>query len=224
MKERLIMKKIIALILASVMMLTLAACGKTPAENPGNTTAPTTTPTTKVPTKEELAAAASVEAIAKAQLNKFIEFAGMRASYDEYMAELEEADRIPFEEFISYQVTCRAIEKNEEWLTALESVPTGFSEAYTYGPNMMGQAFIGYIFRVAEGTNVESFKANLKEICIPRWNICTEANTIICESYGNIVFFSMMVVIDNEHPDGFTAAQKQEFLNTFTASIEGSAK
>ena len=219
------MKKIIALILAAVMMLSLVACGsKTPAATDPTQGAEPTDPTEKVPTKEELAAAASVEAIAKALTNKYVEFAGIRTEYDKYMAELEEADRMPFEEFVSYQVTCRAIEKNEEWLTALESVPTGFSEAYTYGPNMMGQAFIGYIFRVAEGTNVESFKANLKEICIPRWNICSEANTIICESYGNIVFFSMMVVIDNEHPDGFTAAQKQEFMNTFVATIENSAK
>lgn len=228
MKERLVMKKILALILASAMMLTLAACGKKNTENPSNTTAPTTTPTTaptvKVPTKEELAAAASVENIAKALLNKYVEFAGIRTQFDDYIASLtEEDEKMTFEEFLSYQVICAAVEKNPEFLTGFNEVPTGFSEAYYYQPAMMGQAFIGYIFRVAEGTNIETFKASLKENCFPRWNWCTEANTIVCESYGDLVYFTMMVVATEDNPYGFTTQQKDEFYNTFVATIEGSA-
>ena len=223
------MKKLLALILAFAMMLTLVACGKKNPDptDPTNSTDPTaapTDPTEKVPTKEELAAAASVEEIAKSLLNKYTEFAGMRAQYDEYMKELDEADQIPYEEFVSYQVACTPVEKGAEWLTGFNTAPTGFSEAYCYQPQMMGQAFIGYIFRVADGTDIEAFKASLKANCEPRWNICTMANTTVCESYGNIVYFSMMVVIDNEHPDGFTAAQQQEFYNTFVAAIENPTK
>jgi predicted small lipoprotein YifL len=220
------MKKFIALILAFVMMLTLVACGnKDPKPtDPSEPTAAPTDPTEPTLSKEELAAKASIEEIAKALLNKYVEFAGMRTQYDEYMKELDEADRIPFEEFVSYQVACNPIEKGTEWLTGFNTVPTGFSEAYCYQPQMMGQAFIGYIFRVADGTDIEAFKTNLKATCEPRWNICTMANTTVCESYGNIVYFSMMVVIDNEHPDGFTAQQKDEFYNTFIATIENPTK
>ena len=215
------MKKILALILTLAMMLTLAACGKTTQDD--NTV--TTAPTVKVPTKEELAANASVEAIAKALLNKYIEFAGIRTQFDEYIAGLTENDeKMSFEEFLSYQVLCAAVEKNPEGLTGFNEVPTGYSEAYYYQPAMMGQAFIGYIFRVAEGTNVETFKASLKEKCFPRWNWCTEANTVVCESYGNLVYFSMMVVATEDNPYGFTEQQKQDFYNTFVATIEGSAK
>lgn len=228
MKERLVMKKILAMILATAMILTLAACGKTPAENPNNTTAPTTSttaPTVKVPTKEELAANASVEAIAKALLNKYVEFAGIRTQFDEYIAGLGENDeKMTFDEFLSYQVICAAVEKNPEYLTGFNAVPAGFSEAYYYQPAMMGQAFIGYIFRVADGTNVETFKASLKENCFPRWNWCTEANTIVCESYGNLVYFTMMVVATEDNPYGFTAQQKQDLYNTFVATIENPAK
>ena len=219
------MKKIIALILAAVMMLSLVACGsKTPAAtDPTQGTNPTE-PTEKVLTKEEMAAAASVEAIAKAMADKYIEFAGVRATYDEYMAELEEADRISFEEFVSYQFSCAAVEKNAEWLTGFDVAPTGYSEAYCYQPMMMGQAFVGYIFRVAEGTNIEAFMTSLKNNCNPRWNICSMANTTVCESYGNLVYFSMMVVADEENPFGLSAAQKQAFSDTFVATIENSAK
>ena len=219
------MKKIIALTLVFVMMFTLVACGnKDPKPtDPTNGTNPTE-PTVKVPTKEELATAASAENIAKALLNKYVEFAGIRSLYDEYMKDLEEADRIPYEQFLADVVNCSAVEKNAEYLIGFETAPTGYSEAFCFGPNMMGQAFVGYVFRVADGTNIENFKASLKEKCFPRWNICTEANTIVCESYGNLVYFSMMVVIDDIHPDGLTAAQKQEFITTFTATIEGSAK
>lgn len=278
------MKKILALILAAVMLLTLAACGKTNTETPSNPTENTTTsndstegattpdnstegattpddsndsattpddsndsattpddsndsattpddstenttPPVKVPTKEELAAGASVEAIAKAQLDKYVEFAGIRAQYDEYIASLEATDeKMPYEEFLSYQVICAAVEKNAEYLTGFNAVPTGYSEAYYYQPSMMGQAFIGYIFRVADGTNVETFKASLKENCFPRWNWCTEANTVVCESYGNLVYFTMMVVATEDNPYGFTAQQKDDFYNTFVATIENSAK
>jgi len=219
------MKKIIALILASVMMLSLVACGnKDPKPTDPTTGTNPTEPTVNVPTKEELAAKASVEEIAKALTNKYIEFAGVRATYDEYMAELEEADRISFEEFVSYQFSCAAVEKNAEFLTGFNTVPTGYSEAFCYQPMMMGQAFVGYIFRVADGTNIEAFKTSLKENSNPRWNICSMANTTVCESYGNLVYFSMMVVADAENPFGFTAQQKQDFYNTFVATIEGSAK
>ena len=85
----------------------------------------------------------------------------------------------------------------------------------------MGTAFIGYIFRVAEGTDVEAFKKSLTDNCDPRWNICTMANTTVCESFGDLVYFSMMVVADEENPFGFTAEQKDGFYNTFIETIKG---
>ena len=218
------MKKIIALILACLMLATMVACGNTNTDDVDTTEAIDTTEVADTTEASEVSTAnVSLEAIANAIMSKYAEFSGMRATYDEYMAELDEADQIPYEEFISYQLNVAPVEENAEWLMALNEVPTGYTEGYCYQPGMMGQAFIGYIFRVAEGTDIEAFKKSLTDNCDPRWNICTMANTTVCENYGDLVYFSMMVVADAENPDGFTAEQKDAFYNTFVATIEASA-
>ena len=226
------MKKILAIILASMMLLSFVACdnGNTettteaPVNNEETTAAENVTTEAPAPSEAELAAAASVEAIAQALMNKYAEFTGLKDIYDEYMAEMPEEDQISFEEFCSYQLSVAPVDTTAEelWLMGFSEAPAGFSEAYCYQPMMMGQAFIGYIFRVAEGTDVEAFKTTLKDTCDPRWNICTMANTTVCESYGDLVYFSMMVVINDEYPDGFTAEQKDAFYSTFVETIEGS--
>ncbi len=222
------MKKIIALILAGLMLLSLVACGGTNNNDDTQSTDAASTEATSteatVPSKEELAKNASVEAIAKAVMDKYVEYSGMRTTYDEYMAELDEADRIPFEEFVANQISVAPVEKDAEYMMGFDTMPTGFSEAFCYQPMMMGQAFIGYIFRVAEGTDMDAFKKSLTDNCNPRWNICTMANTTICENYGDLVYFTMLVVADDENPHGFTAEQKDGFYNAFVSTIENSAK
>ncbi|MBE6541130.1 MAG: hypothetical protein E7672_01640 [Ruminococcaceae bacterium] len=228
------MKKILALLIAAMMLLTLVACNNTNEEtkdNANNDQNESVNDSDKEqdnvpagPSKAELAANASLEEIAKAVMNKYAEFAGMETTYNEYMADMPEEEKIPYEEFLSYQLSVAPVEDGAEWLMGFSEAPTGYSEAYCYQPMMMGQAFIGYIFRVAEGTDVEAFKTSLKDTCDPRWNICTIANTTVCENYENIVYFSMMVVIDDENPHGFTEEQKNDFYNTFVEVIENSAE
>ena len=213
------MKKLIALLLALVMMMSLVACG----ENSENTD-PSTEPS-QGPSDKDLSAAASVETVANALMNKYAEYANIRQTYDEYMAEMPAEEQISYEEFLSYQLSCMPVDTAAEelWLMGFAEAPAGFTEAYCYQPMMMGQAFIGYVFRVAEGTDIEAFKNTLKETCDPRWNICTMANTVVCESFGDLVYFSMMVVADEENPFGFTAEQKDGFYNTFVETIKGGA-
>lgn len=236
------MKKILAIILASLMLISFAACDSgskteetTDAKSEVSSTVDTeakTEATTETETETETEAATeatvntasvSLETVATNLIHKYAEFANIRASYDEFMAEMPEEDKISYEEFLSYQLAVNPCEVGAEWLMAFTNAPTGYAEAYCYQPMMMGQAFIGYIFRVEEGKDVEEFKQFLLENCDPRWNICTMANTTVCENYGDIVYFSMMVVADEEHPDGFTAEQKDAFYTTFVESIENSA-
>lgn len=228
------MKKTLAIILAALLLSSsFVAC--TVEDNNEETTAATVTTeevTTEVPgpTDEELAAAASLETIANNLAAKYAEFAGIRDSYDQYMADMatwpeEERFEMTFEEFFASQVNVAPVDTTVEelWLPGFTTAPAGFSEAYNYQPMMMGQAFIGYIFRVTEGTDVEAFKKELTEKADPRWNICTMANTTVCENIGNVVYFSMMVVADEENPFGFTVEQKDAFTATFTESILGTA-
>ena len=219
------MKKILALILATLMLVSFVACNtpETPAEStPTESTPADSTPITPAgPTDAELAANVSLEVLANNLMNKYVEVTDLETEFNKMMLDMDEADRIPFEEYLTYCLSVTPVEANSEWLMGIEEAPTGYSEAYCYQPSIMGVAFIGYVFRLEDGTNVESFKKALCDNAVFNWNICTFANTIVCENFENIVLFSMMVVADAENPDGFTAEQKDSFYTTFLDTIKG---
>ena len=68
---------------------------------------------------------------------------------------------------------------------------TGFTKGAMFGPMMGTIPFVGYIFELEEGADVEASKTSLKENANLRWNICTEAEEMVVESKDNIVFFIM---------------------------------
>lgn len=68
---------------------------------------------------------------------------------------------------------------------------TGFKSGAMFGPMMGSVAFIGYVFELEEGADVEGFMTNLTENCNPRWNICVEAEQTVVGAYNNMVFFLM---------------------------------
>lgn len=218
------MKKILALILSALMLVSLASCSgskETTADSTSNK-APETSKapeTTAAPeTTEAPKSTVALEKIAAALVEKYAEYADLRNSFDDMMKDLPEADRISYEEFLASALANVKVE-DLSFLMGLTEVPAGIKEAQQYQPAMMGQAYIGYIFRLNEGTDVEAFKKALTEKADLRWNICTQANTIVCENYGDVVFFSMMVVKNDEFPDGFTAEQKDGFIKTFMDTV-----
>ncbi len=73
-----------------------------------------------------------------------------------------------------------------------EYVITGYSECYMFGPMLAPFPFIGYVFRVAEGVDVDEFKSDLEQNCVPDWNVCTSADTVICKSESRLVLFVML--------------------------------
>ena len=57
---------------------------------------------------------------------------------------------------------------------------------------MMGSiAFVGYVFTLEDGADVDAFKATLEANANPRWQICVTADETIIENVGNTVFFLM---------------------------------
>ena len=67
----------------------------------------------------------------------------------------------------------------------------GFKEGAMFGPMMGTIPFVGYIFVLEDGADVDAFKTTLKDSANLRWNICTEAEELTVDNEGNTVFFLM---------------------------------
>lgn len=68
---------------------------------------------------------------------------------------------------------------------------TGFDSGVMFAPMIGTIPFVGYVFTLADGTDVDAFVQNLKDNADPRWNICTEAEETVVENADNMVFFVM---------------------------------
>lgn len=73
---------------------------------------------------------------------------------------------------------------------------TGFTEGANFGPFISPIPFVGYVFAVDD--NVDDFVQNLKDKSNLRWNVCTEADEMLCEAYEGYVFFVMAPADWNE--------------------------
>jgi len=67
----------------------------------------------------------------------------------------------------------------------------GFKSAASFGPMMGSIAFIGYVFELEEGADVNAFMTGLTENCNPAWNVCVTADQTVVGAYNNMVFFLM---------------------------------
>ena len=68
---------------------------------------------------------------------------------------------------------------------------TGFNKGVTFAPMIGSIPFVGYVFELEDGADVEAFMQNLSDNADPRWNICVEAEETVVESADNMVFFVM---------------------------------
>ena len=68
---------------------------------------------------------------------------------------------------------------------------TGFSEGVMFAPAIGSIPFVGYIFILEDGADVNAFMSTLSSNANPRWNICVTADETVVDSVGNTVFFVM---------------------------------
>lgn len=73
---------------------------------------------------------------------------------------------------------------------------TGYTEAARFSPMIGAIPFMAYIFILDEGADSAAFMQMLLDNCNPRWNICTEADTVKAEQSGNAILFLMC----QDHP------------------------
>ncbi len=175
------MKKILALILVAVMMLSLVACG-TPApdtngdENNGADTSANVTPTVEEGTLGEALWNAFESAIAEKS--------------DVSMEEL--ANTLITNPAIQFSGAAMPLEDGAEFFTGFgEYKIEGYESAAIFMPMIGSIPFVGYVFDLAEGTDVNAFITSLDENSTTRWNICVTADQKVIGAIGDIVFFVM---------------------------------
>lgn len=174
------MKKIIALVIAGLMVLSFAACG-------GNNE--DTTAATEETTAGQLSIAGTYAE----------EFKTLAA--DETLSAEDIANKLL--ENVENPIMGLGVMPIEEGLNAgFDNYEIkGFSEGAVLQNMMMGgKAFIVYVFKLSEGTDAEAFKTGLLDNANLRWNICTTADEMLAEVVGNTVFFIMAPATFEEAP------------------------
>ncbi len=80
----------------------------------------------------------------------------------------------------------------EGWLMGFTAETIeGFKEGTAFLPEISTIPFLGYVFILEDGADINSFIENLKNHADLSWNICTAAEEITTGNVGQIVFFLM---------------------------------
>ncbi|MBR7166068.1 MAG: acid shock protein [Clostridia bacterium] len=168
------MKKIFATVLALAMLLSFASCA---AEDKATATTPEAD--TTVETKGE---PASDKTVGQTLLDAFK--ASKKTTAQDIADELMQNSVIQF--------MGGTIPVEEGLLTGFENTEIkGFKEGVMFAPMIGVIPFVGYVFDLADGTDVEEFKKTLSDSANLRWNICVSADEKIVENKDNMVFFLM---------------------------------
>lgn len=119
----------------------------------------------------------------------FVEFETL-VKENENMSAIELADALVTNEMIPFAGGAMGIEPGMQMGFGNAEI-TGFSEGALFAPMIGTIPFIGYVFILEDGADVDAFKETLKSNADPRWNICTEAEETVVENVDNKVFFVM---------------------------------
>lgn len=117
--------------------------------------------------------------------SKFVEIAA-----DSSLSAQEIADKLMADEMIPFGPMVMPIEPGPQ-MGLGEASLGGFYEGVMFGPMIGSIPFVGYIFSLDDGVSVDDFLNVIRDNYDLRWNICTEAEQMVCGSYENKVFFVM---------------------------------
>ena len=167
------MKKFLVTLLAAMLAVSMVACGS---KNPTTETVETT------PAVEEIV---SDGTLGQDLLVVFADY--LKANPEATTQEL--ADAVITNEKILFMGGSMPVE--EGFLMGFNADITGFEEAVNFMPMIGTIPFMGYVFSLADGADVDAFIATLEANADPRWNICTAADQTVIKAIGNKVFFLM---------------------------------
>ena len=93
----------------------------------------------------------------------------------------------------------------------------GIASGAFAAPKINALPFIVYVFKLDGSVEVEEFKNTLRENCDLVWNICTSADTIICENEGDVVLFEKQ---DMDEMTGLPKGTDEKIINNFHSILK----
>ncbi len=204
------MKKLFSLCLALLLVLSLCACAAAPSEPTPDLNAPAAPDEGPTPVEipaleanageetpaeepeelpaEEAPATARPEGLTLGQL--LAEDFMARAEAEPAIAALGMAEELMANPAILFAPVTMNVEPGLLNGFSNEEI-TGFVEAAIFAPMIGSIPFVGYVFRVDEGTDAQAFADSLEEKGNLSWNICTTADELVTAVSGSLVFFVM---------------------------------
>lgn len=181
------MNKIIALLMAALMLLSLAACAKDNTEpSPSQSEAVTESFSDEQSSTQE----SSSEATGDKTFGETLHAAFLDAMAENPDATtLELAELLASNPIIAFGPVTMPMEPG--YLPGFPVDIDGFAECTQFAPMISSIPFVGYVFRLDDGADVDTFVQNLTDNADPSWNICTTAEETIVDHVGNTVFFVM---------------------------------
>ena len=181
------MKKLLVTLLTTGLVASMVACGGKNAVTTETTQAPEVSTETTITTETTVTENTETADGTLGQTLLAV-FKDQLAANPEATAQ-ELADAVITNEAILFAGGSMPVEPG--FLMGFSADITGFKEAVNFMPMIGTIPFMGYVFTLEEGADVEAFIATLETNADPRWNICTEAEETVIEAVGNKVFFLM---------------------------------
>ena len=198
------MKKFIAILLAAMMLFSAVACvNNQNDEKPNNdqTTENTTASPNTDPVDEQVIIAPSAEEGTMGEIlwNAFLE----EVKANDQITVEELANTLISNSVIKFMGGVTPLEAAQEYFVGFDEYKIeGFESGAIYMPMIGSIPFVGYVFKLADGANVQEFIDNLKNNCNPSWNICVTADQTAAGAVDNFVFFVMCPKdTGNDEPD-----------------------
>lgn len=179
------MQKIISIVLALALMFTLTACGQ------GQTNTTTTTTTTTTVSASDSSETSTTDAsnsdktMGQTLLEAFKEIMQQEKAH----TALDVAAGILSNEIIKFDGLAEAVEPG--LLPGFDIEIKEFAEGATVSPIIGSIPFVGYVFKLEAGADVEAFMKTLQDNSNPSWLVCVTADETVVEAVGNTVFFLM---------------------------------
>ncbi len=229
------MKKILAIILAALMLVSIVACD-TGKNNNEETTAEieNNNNETNAPSNDKTDEPEAEKTLGDLYVEKLVEVKTENPS----ATSMDVIEAIMSSKLGMAVPGCMPVPfEAGSYLQGLGSDGETFSGVYASAtalmPMMMGQPFIVYVFDLAADADVSAFAELVKTKANPAWNICTTAETVTVGSCGNLVVLAMCQkaipsivsgiasVIAPEAAEGSEVAEIFEKFKTVMSDIEG---